>query len=898
MSVGGGLLSPCGLSMIGPGISLDEAETPRTVRAVQLGERTFSQLATVPIDVVKERIANRLRIFQLPLKAREEEADQALRGFIASLQVIHTAVELRTAYVSSCDLTKDYYDHKVAELVKATFSVPICTSEPMTAISFQLPAPDDKASTKTAKFKFSPCDFFTSVLEEVGYRETEGSSGERQQLQGGTFYRSEKDSVMVVSPATTTTALSRAEAAKVVGTDKDDRRRKRDEGWDLINTYGINQVEQQLIAARKATQVTGATSGGTRSTTVLFSNVGHSTFLNLTNIIAGQQGLYLAKLYYDEPCGEGLRLMCRKLKEMVDRWITTEIIPLIGNASDSSLAKTFLASWQEHLSFTAFLSGTNGNKDAKEAAKKGIVDDMLFELGSKSEWPDCRGNNPSDNQNLELGKGNHVTLTWLCLEAYYKQVVSTRDGAKAIARLQDLLLSLVLKLRNGLGDGSELETLKDGVKFFHQLGGIERSGSSTAHIKFPKTVDDFSLSRQSLAVYKREFELPFLEATRAFYREKSRVWLQSGVPYFIDMAKRAVVTEEAFVGSAGGFLFESSRDFVIKTALEEIVVANKDKLAEEITAILKSVYDYSATIGDDRDCAVISEGKKQTLKNLFELFYQTQKCAPHDPAFDCITHMANTFQEYASNIGKNIIEARHLEVTQAIQLFKEEKGKKPSERDPNFIKSLLSMFAAMEEMTSGLFGQHVKFIAAKENAFKKTCGSSLTVIPSLDEEDKRLAQFGIECMLAAYMDKFLDPNDKSNDRTEEAMNKTLDLFVKVLVCCNEVDLFEEYYRTHFARRLLKKNSEGARCFNMDLEKQVIEKIKFQLVNPDFTAKLGMVHFHARDDSMLFSSLIFTLPHLPLLNLSFHCTITPPKTHISPPLYHPSSILNRDNEGRR
>ena len=282
-----------------------------------------------------------------------------------------------------------------------------------------------------------------------------------------------------------------------------------------------------------------------------------------------------------------------------------------------------------------------------------------------------------------------------------------------------------------------------------------------------------AISSQDKDIYRTEFEEPILNATRSFYTERARMWLdQTTCPEYIRKVEDAVNNER----SRGMLLYEpSTTDIVISIMFDHLVCVNLSFLMEMSTGP-SSMLD--AGMWDDlhRMYLVLKSvtGGREALRSVFVIWLK--------------------------RVGTAIMQ----HPTRA----KDPEGRCPSGRDPlMLISDVMILKDRVDEILNNVFVSEQKqidmiFMHGANDAF-----SSFFNVNGLAAEALALFMHSKLCNGASI-------------QIDEVIEQLLEKCVILFRFVNSKDEFERYYKQLLAKRLLLKNSTS-----FDLEQSMIAKLK-------------------------------------------------------------------------
>ena len=276
-------------------------------------------------------------------------------------------------------------------------------------------------------------------------------------------------------------------------------------------------------------------------------------------------------------------------------------------------------------------------------------------------------------------------------------------------------------------------------------------------------------------VYEEDFECYFIESTCHFYREESQNFLQMNtcIEYLDKAMKR--LNEEA--DRAANYLssFSASK---LKHAVE----------SELITKHAKTLVDMEGS-GVEH---MMNENKLDDLGLMYTLFSRVPST---------LDYIRNFLYEHVNELGDKIV------VDQV------------AVKDPIlFVNNVLELKIKFDKIVKTAFKEDKKAEKKLKDAFENFLN-----------KDNKCASY-----LATYVDDLF--RSRLKGKSENEAENMLDQIILIYQYIRDKDLFENYYRNYFARRLLNSSSVAD-----ELEEHMIRKLK-QESGYHFVSKLeGMIH---------------------------------------------------------
>jgi cullin 1 len=293
------------------------------------------------------------------------------------------------------------------------------------------------------------------------------------------------------------------------------------------------------------------------------------------------------------------------------------------------------------------------------------------------------------------------------------------------------------------------------------------------------------MGMDSNAIYERDFEARFLEATAAFHRRTASLWLNEtgGIFTYLKRVEKALNEEH---NRAVAYLHSSSLTNVI-TCVEAELLTN-----------------YQAQVLEDADAgteALLVNNKTEDLGRMYQLFKRIPKG---------LEPMASILRDFIKKEGKGI------------------NGKFcAGDMDGNqYIDQCLELYDKYSELFQNNFENCPIFLKARKEAYEVFLNDTLT--PSKGENTG--SKVTSSELLSTYCDNLMKNEKVDPDELESKLTKVVQLFTHI----SDKDLFQEFYRKQMSRRLLVSKTDN------DNERQLISKLKMKMGAP-YTSKLeGMI----------------------------------------------------------
>lgn len=300
----------------------------------------------------------------------------------------------------------------------------------------------------------------------------------------------------------------------------------------------------------------------------------------------------------------------------------------------------------------------------------------------------------------------------------------------------------------------------------------ERRGEQVDRILLKHTVNMLSeLGVQGKNVYRECFEDHFLDHARKFYQDESVQYIsQNTCSDYLRKAEARIREEKARVDN---YLHESTAEKIQDLCDEEWILAHYKMLIHM----------------DNSGCAWMFENDKvQDLERMYQLFLRVP---------ETLKEVQRVMRDRICDSGRDI-------------LNDPEKVKDPV----SFIQAILSLKRKYDQFVKESFRENKDFQLALKQAFE-----------SFLNKDTRTAQY-----LSLFVDDMFRKGLKGLSSDVE-IDASLEQVVTVFRFLQDKDVFESFYKTHLARRLLT-----GRSVSDEAEKSMISKLKSECGH-QYTSKL-------------------------------------------------------------
>ena len=344
-------------------------------------------------------------------------------------------------------------------------------------------------------------------------------------------------------------------------------------------------------------------------------------------------------------------------------------------------------------------------------------------------------------------------------DVYTLHLVSWRQVFfdKVNKNVMDAVLKMVKKQRDG--ETIEQSQVKSIVDSFVSLG-----------------LDETDTTKSTLDVYRFHFEKPFLDATKEYYEEESRLFVaQNPVVEYMKKAEARLQEEKDRVGL---YLHQDIMTPLMKTCLGVLVNGHSALLRDEFQVLL------------DTD-------RQDDLARMYKLLSKI---------IDGLEPLRTKFEAHVRKSGLAAVEKVAME---------------GETMDPKvYVDALLEVHTQYQQLVENAFTGESEFVRSLDNACKefvnrnKVCVTGSTRSPEL---------------LAKYTDQLLKKSGKSAEEAD--LEKSLIQIMTIFKYIEDKDVFQKFYSRMLAKRLVYSSSASE-----DAETSMIGKLK-EACGYEYTNKL-------------------------------------------------------------
>ncbi|XP_037957132.1 cullin-3 isoform X2 [Teleopsis dalmanni] len=301
----------------------------------------------------------------------------------------------------------------------------------------------------------------------------------------------------------------------------------------------------------------------------------------------------------------------------------------------------------------------------------------------------------------------------------------------------------------------------------------ERSGEAINHLAIKNACQMLmSLGINTRSVYEDDFEKPFLAQSASFYKFESQKFLaENNAGVYIKKVEARIQEESA---RAALYLDKDTEPRIVKVVEDELIKKHMRTIVEMENSGV--VY-------------MIKNSKTEDLACTYKLFSRLKE--------EGLKVIADTMSAYLREQGRMLVKEEETDNTNPI----------------TFVQNLLDL--------KDRFDQFLHHSFNNDRIFKNVISSDFEHFLNLNTKSPEY--------LSLFIDDKLKKGGKgmSEQEIETVLDKTMVLFRFLL----EKDVFERYYKTHLAKRLLLNKSVSD-----DFEKNMISKLKTEC-GCQFTSKL-------------------------------------------------------------
>ena len=271
-------------------------------------------------------------------------------------------------------------------------------------------------------------------------------------------------------------------------------------------------------------------------------------------------------------------------------------------------------------------------------------------------------------------------------------------------------------------------------------------------------------------VYEEDFERPFLAATQSFFQQEALAFVQVNTcPDFLVKAEARLEEER---GRAHAYLNSSTEDKLLKLVADEMVARH--------AAVLVQMPNSGCRV-------LLRDDKLADLARMYRLF----------AVRGCRDEIRACMAELARETGERLVEAEGAD-----------------QNPVDFVRDLLELQDKYDRVVREAFLEDKLFHKSLKDAFE-----------FFINKNQRCAQY-----LSLYLDDLMKNRVKALAEEQE-LGTRVDRVIVLFRYLHDKDVFESFYKSHLAKRLL-----SGRSVSEDAESVVIKKLKTEC-GYLFTSKL-------------------------------------------------------------
>ncbi|KAK4264654.1 hypothetical protein QN277_025800 [Acacia crassicarpa] len=375
---------------------------------------------------------------------------------------------------------------------------------------------------------------------------------------------------------------------------------------------------------------------------------------------------------------------------------------------------------------------------------------------------------------------NHKVMTrWLSGFFHYLDHYYTTNGS--VPNLNDVALTCFRDLVFKKESSRVTDTI---ISLIHK----ERDGEQIDQSLLKNAIHIYI----EIGVYEEAFEVHMLGDTSSYYRRKAASWIEvDSCPSYMLKAEESLKRERNRAGEAG-YLHRGTLRKLVERVQQELLVTHATQLLGK----------------EDSGCGVLLRADNvEDLSRMYRLYHEI---------YEGLQLVANVFKKQVIGEGTTLVQ-------QAEEACNSQAANKSSGQEQAII---VGKFIELHDRYMGyvkrFFMNNNVLRKALKEAFEVLCNKSVTGISSSE-------------LVSTFCDNILKKGGGSEKLSDEAIDEILEKVVYLLVYHRDKDLFAEFYRKRFSRRLLYDRSA-----NEDHEKNFLGKLKHQF-GANYTSKMeGMM----------------------------------------------------------
>lgn len=268
-------------------------------------------------------------------------------------------------------------------------------------------------------------------------------------------------------------------------------------------------------------------------------------------------------------------------------------------------------------------------------------------------------------------------------------------------------------------------------------------------------ISDLTLTRSIIVmmvdlgaeVYIKDFETPFLEATKSYYEREAASLIDTlNSPEYLQHAEKRLKQE---VDRVEAYLHKTTGPKLAEVVENRVVACHAETLINSATGAIH----------------IFENGDYENLRRMYTLFVKVK----------CIDCLKASFSSYVKDLGVKIVDTAAGNVQDGVE---------------SLVCSLLDLRHKCDEMLAEGLNSDKGFSQAVNKAFE-----------FFVNKNPRSPEY-----ISLFMDNKLRKGSKGG--TEEEIEDSLEHAIVLFRYLSEKDLFEKYYKQHLAKRLLNGKSSS------------------------------------------------------------------------------------------
>lgn len=334
---------------------------------------------------------------------------------------------------------------------------------------------------------------------------------------------------------------------------------------------------------------------------------------------------------------------------------------------------------------------------------------------------------------------------------------------------------------------------------------------------------------KKLEVYQRDFEEPFLDATRAYYQRVSSAWAQEcSTAEYLRKVESAIEVEST----------HARQYYHMDTEAKIMKVVDNECLADKLKLIFEDKeFGETDSAADTGKGISWSNGCRYLLMNdCFADLNRMFRLLNRLPQSSGVSLMADTMRKLIVELGGARVDSQvklqnpadgEASSSSSAPPGKEKKEKDATADDPVFVRDIIALHERFSELIVSHFQSNALFQKAMKDAF-------------VSFMNREVGKFKTADFLSSYADRLLRVGGVSGSSagaaSDSEIEAQLENVVLLFMYLQDKDLFSEIYRNQLAKRLMNQKSASN-----DMERTMIGKLKLRC-GTQFTSRMeGMLN---------------------------------------------------------